>query len=534
MPNVGFVLSRQTLPDNSEQELAQYLEESSKMYFGLSTKEVRVLAYEIAVKNNIKMRQYWQDNKMASTDWLAGFLKRHPTLSVRTPEATSLSRATSFNRENVNKFFNLLGELMERYRFECQDIYNLDETGVTTVQRPDRIIARKGVKQVGFVTSAERGTLVTVVAAISASGNAIPPRDDFFIFLEHFVKHTRPSKERPVLLVLDNHDSHLSLKGVDFCKDNGLVVLSLPPHCSHKLQPLDRCVFSPFKKYVNSKCDSWMRSNPGKTMSIYDIPGIVRDAFPLAPTPTNIQSGFRVSGIFPFNREIFTDDEFLTSAVTDRPYSPPVVDNVQDTQTQNNNGLQEADNSLQGEFVPEPRYDREVTPPQSKIRCVSTDELPGTSGVTKHFSPSDIRPLPKAGSRQLTNKGRKCRKACILTDTPNKDELAAEEEKRAAKLRQSALKAKKNSFGNANKKKPENANKKKPKNKKQAKKMEQQAQSSSDEENVLCLICCEPYSNSLPGETWIKCTRCAQWAHEQCADNDTFFICQNCDSDDDA
>lgn len=53
-------------------------------------------------------------------------------------------------------------------------------------------------------------------------------------------------------------------------------------------------------------------------MSIYDIPDVVRDALPLTATPKNIQSGFQVSGIYPFNRHIFNDDEFLASSVTDR------------------------------------------------------------------------------------------------------------------------------------------------------------------------------------------------------------------------
>jgi hypothetical protein len=135
-----------------------------------------------------------------------------------------------------------------------------------------------------------------------------------------FFKHTRSTKERPVLLILDDHDSHLSLDGIELCRESGIIILSLPPHCSHKLQPLDRSVYGPFKKYVNSMSDAWIRSNPGKTMSIYDIPEVVRDALPLATTFKNIQSGFRVSGVWPLNRHIFTDDEFLTSAVTDRPY----------------------------------------------------------------------------------------------------------------------------------------------------------------------------------------------------------------------
>ena len=44
------------------------------------------------------------------------------------------------------------------------------------MQKPCRIVARRGMKQVGFITSAERGTLVTVAFAVSAIGNT------FFVF----------------------------------------------------------------------------------------------------------------------------------------------------------------------------------------------------------------------------------------------------------------------------------------------------------------------------------------------------------------
>ena len=95
-------------------------------------------------------------------------------------------------------------------------------------------------------------------------------------------------------------------------------MLSFPPHFSHKLQPLDRSVYGPFKRYVNSASDSWMKSHPGKPMTIYDTPVIVKTALPLAMTPNNITADFRVSGIEPLNRDIFTDDDFAPSFATDR------------------------------------------------------------------------------------------------------------------------------------------------------------------------------------------------------------------------
>ena len=51
--------------------------------------------------------------------------------------------------------------------------YNCDETGVTTVQRPVKVLAGKGIKQVRSMTSQEKGQLVNAV------GNTVPP---FMVF----------------------------------------------------------------------------------------------------------------------------------------------------------------------------------------------------------------------------------------------------------------------------------------------------------------------------------------------------------------
>ena len=82
-------------------------------------------------------------------------------------------------------------------------------------------------------------------------------------------------------------------------------VLTLPPHCSHKLQPLAVFVFGPFKTYFSAAVNSALLEKPGVPITIYDIARLVNSANERAVTPSNIISGFKKTGIFPFDKNIF-------------------------------------------------------------------------------------------------------------------------------------------------------------------------------------------------------------------------------------
>lgn len=424
--------NRRVFTKEQEAMLCDYIITASKHQHGLTTVMARQFAFEYAKRVNANFPKSWTTSAMAGSDWLYGFKKRFPQLSVRTPEATSLSRLTSFNKTNVKEFFDNLEKVLSKNRFEARHIYNVDETGLTTVHKPPKVLADKKSKQVGQLTSGERGTLVTLVGCVNALGNAIPP---FMIFprvnfkssmlsgtppgssgaaqatgwmtgsvfiewLQHFAKHSLCSPTNQVLLLMDNHISHITLESLTFAKENGITLLTFPPHCSHKLQPLDRSVYGPLKRQYNSACNNWMVNNPSRTITIHDIGGIFGLAYPKAFCCENITSGFRVAGIWPFNPDIFNDSDFLGSYVTDRPN--PTAD--QPIATCSSRNIDPGEGTSQSIV--------QATPKQAEP--VSLNSFP---------TPEEVRPYPKAQPRKSNRGRRRQGKSLVLTDTPVKEQL---------------------------------------------------------------------------------------------------------------
>lgn len=136
---------------------------------------------------------------------------------------------------------------------------------------PPKILAPKGQKQIGGMISGGKDVLVTMICCINAAGNTVPPlfffprvnfkshmlkgalpgaigaanpsgwsnEDIFFKYLEHFILHVKPSLEDKDILLLDNHESNVSIPTIDLAKRSGVILVTFHPLTSHRLQPLD-------------------------------------------------------------------------------------------------------------------------------------------------------------------------------------------------------------------------------------------------------------------------------------------------------
>lgn len=188
---------------------------------------------------------------------------------LRSPEPTSIAKARDFNRPQVELFYSLLWEQIEKFNFDATTIFNMDKTGVrTSTSKPPKILSTKGKKQIGVISSAEKGQLTTVICCCNAAGTYVPP---FFIFarkrmqerllddappgskaatsnngwingeifsswLKHFVEVVRPNENRKILFILlDNHESHKYYPALEFASKNHVIFVSFAPHTTNKI-----------------------------------------------------------------------------------------------------------------------------------------------------------------------------------------------------------------------------------------------------------------------------------------------------------
>lgn len=120
--------THQIFSSGEEKQLEIYLKQSSKIFYGLTYSSTRQLVYKYASKLSKKIPDTWNENNMAGKEWIQSFMSRHPRLSYRKPENTSIARAAAFNKANVAPFFKNYAKVQVKYNFPPNRIWNTDET----------------------------------------------------------------------------------------------------------------------------------------------------------------------------------------------------------------------------------------------------------------------------------------------------------------------------------------------------------------------------------------------------------------------
>ena len=72
-------------------------------------------------------------------------------------------------------------------------------------------------------------------------------------------------------------------------------MVTLPPHTSHRTQPLDVTFFGPLKACFNRQCDLLMKNEMGRRITVYEIAELVHKAFVKSATMEKGEKGFRIT-----------------------------------------------------------------------------------------------------------------------------------------------------------------------------------------------------------------------------------------------
>ncbi|XP_030767968.1 uncharacterized protein LOC115891598 [Sitophilus oryzae] len=290
----------------------------------------------------------------------------------------------------------------------------------------------------------------------------------FVRLLEHISNHTQSSPTNPILLLMDNHETHVSAEAINYSRDHSIVLLSFPPHCTHKMQPLDKAVYGPFKQKCKVSFNDHILNNPGAPITIYDIAKLTSGPYLQSFTPKNITSGFSSTGLWPINRLIFSDSDFFGAYATDRPQPESTGDLTSQPNDHLNQPSTSFNHSINSSNIPSTSSDH---PPSASdhltslndvsVHCVTKevkttamirsiiDEIidvvtkPPVNIISVHpiVKPSDVKPFPKAPSRK-TNRKSRIGKSRIYTSTPEKIRVEELEDIRRQKLDKSETKKK--------------------------------------------------------------------------------------------
>lgn len=333
------------LSHDQEKKLVDYACNRAAMGIGFGRRQFIKYAGNLAAKHRVHFKRGQPSNR-----WWRGMKSRHGNLKLRQPEGTAAVRHQCMDAIKVSKYFEALKTTMHdcNLQFKPQNIWNMDETGVQLDFKPGKVVAAKGSKYLHSRTSGNRET-ITIICAISAAGKSIPPHvivkgltrrslnslqtenapegttwscsDSGWtkqgIALLWFKNSFLPNvgEERPQMLIVDGHDSHNFLELIDVAIENNVHIIELPAHTSHWLQPCDRTVFGPFKNAYRKACEDLSSSFPGSVVSKANFCGLLKKAWQEAVTPSNIHSGFRACGIYPFNPKSIPSEAYIPNSL---------------------------------------------------------------------------------------------------------------------------------------------------------------------------------------------------------------------------
>ena len=233
--------------------------------------------------------------------------------------------------ERLKQWFDDLNDAIKTYKILPENMYNIDESGFSIGEvEASRCIINASIRQKFQKAVPGCQEWVTSVESICADGTALPPLIIFKVeslsrawipvsihkswcfshnsrgwtsnlhgleWLDVCFDPAMKAKARA--LICDGHDSHITGDFIEYCMENNILLLILPPHSSHLTQPLDVGVFKPLKMLMALEIELLLWTGVSRVQKV-EWTGAFVQAHEKAFSEWNIKSGFHGTGIHPF------------------------------------------------------------------------------------------------------------------------------------------------------------------------------------------------------------------------------------------
>ncbi|EDN10036.1 hypothetical protein HCAG_05839 [Histoplasma mississippiense (nom. inval.)] len=252
--------------------------------------------------------------------WVRNFVNRYEELKSKFSRKYDHQRALCEDPEVIRGWFKLVQNTIAKYGILEEDIYNFDETGfqMGVIGTVRVVTGSERARNPKLVQPGDR-EWVTVIAGVNAMGWAL--RTMIILKGKMHQSSWYETEGLPhdwVIGVSENgwttdqlglywlkevfNKETLPPEFDQFCSENQIIALYMPPHSSHLLQPLDVGCFSPLKTAYGRQVENQMRlgiNHIDKEEFLALYPAAQMQAL----TENNIKSSFRAAGLVPYNPE---------------------------------------------------------------------------------------------------------------------------------------------------------------------------------------------------------------------------------------
>lgn len=278
-------------------------------------------------------------NNMPGKKWVALFYDRHPEIAEKKAEGISTSRALVSTEDLKQWHQSLKNYLVEENALDIIEdpkrIFNADESGFQTCPDSGKVIGPVNMKNFYEIKSGKDKEQLTVMLSINAAGQIVSPmivyplvrisRDIAVNVPENWSIGKSPSGwmngplyyeyianvfdpwlkandiQKPVLLLVDGHRSHLTLQVSQYCADNQIIAYALFPNSTHISQPADVSVFKCLKSGWKNTVKEYKQNSGNRQITRAGFAPLLAKVFQEKVTPDIVANGFKRCGLYPFD-----------------------------------------------------------------------------------------------------------------------------------------------------------------------------------------------------------------------------------------